>query len=134
MELGHEQAQSFASLKYALSNKPMALDSMFQVGQSYVLVSDASPVGLGGVLLQEQMTGEFKPIAYISRSLSPAETRYSQIEREACVWATERFHNYLCGREFSLFTDNKPLVSLLDVSCKSVSSANSTFSMEIASI
>ena len=69
----------------------------FKLDGATVLVTDASPVGLGGVLLQEQTTGELKPVAYISRSLTPNETRYSQIEREAlaCVWAAERFHNYV---------------------------------------
>ena len=81
-----EHAQSFNDLKHALSNKPVL--ACFKLGSPTVLVSDASPVGLGGVLLQEQDSGELKPIAYISRSLSPTEGRYSQIEREAlgCVW------------------------------------------------
>jgi hypothetical protein len=59
-----------------------------------VFITDASPVGLGGVLLQEQTTGELKPVAYISRSLTPTEARYSQIEL-ACVWAVEKFPNYI---------------------------------------
>ena len=89
-----EQAQSFNDLKHALSSKPVL--ACFKLGSPTVLVSESSPVGLGGVLLQEQDSGELKPIAYISRSLSPTEGRYSQIERQAlgCVWATERFHNY----------------------------------------
>ena len=42
------------------------------------VVVDSSPVGLGAILLQDN-----KPVAYASRSLTDAETRYSQIEREA---------------------------------------------------
>ena len=67
-----------------------------------------------GGLLQEQTTGELKPVAYISRSLTPTEARYSQIEL-ACVWAVEIFPNYIFGTEF---TDKKPLVSLLSLDCK----------------
>jgi hypothetical protein len=113
-----EQVESFEELKRALSNEPVL--ACFKLDGPTVLVTDASPVGLGGVLLQEQTTGELKPVAYISRSLTPTETRYSQIEREAlaCVWATERFHNYVFGTEFTLLTDNKPLVSLLSLDCK----------------
>ena len=61
-------------------------------------------------------------MAYISRSLSSTEERYSQIEREtlACVWAVERFHNYLFGNEFVLCVDNKPLTSLLAPNCKKI--------------
>ena len=70
------------------------------------LVADASPVGLGAVLLQEQ--GGVRVIAYGHRSLSEVESRYSQTEREApgVVWACEFFKMYLLG----LITDDKPLV------------------------
>ena len=65
-----------------------------------------------------QVNGERKPIAYISRSLTSTERRYSQIEREAlgCVWAVERLHNYLFGIKFTLLTDKKPLSSMFDPS------------------
>ena len=67
-------------------------------------------------MLQDQQKGERKPIAYISRSLTPTERRYSQIEREALgsVWAVERLHNYLFGVQSTLLTDNKPLSSMFD--------------------
>jgi hypothetical protein len=105
----NEQVESFEELKRALSNEPVL--ACFKLDGPTVLVTDASPVGLGGVLLQEQITGELKPVAYISRSLTPTEARYLQIEREAlaCVWAAERFHNYVFGTEFTLLIDNKPL-------------------------
>ena len=66
--------------------------------------------------MQDQVNGERKQIAYISRSLTSTERRYSQIEREAlsCVWAVERLHNYLLGIKFTLLTDNKPLSSMFD--------------------
>ena len=46
------------------------------------LITDASPVGLGAVLEQEQEDSTFKPIYYASRKLSDVERRYSQFERE----------------------------------------------------
>jgi hypothetical protein len=67
-------------------------------------------VGLGAVLVQKQ--GEdYKIICYASRSLSDIERRYSQTDKEALglVWACERFHEFLFGKTFELFTDHKPL-------------------------
>ena len=88
----------------------------FSLNAPTYVITDASPVGLGAILLQDQVNGERKPITYISRSLTSTERRYSQIEREAlgCVWAVERLHNYLFGIKFTLLTDNKPLSSMFD--------------------
>lgn len=74
------------------------------------VIADASPVGLGGVLVQGE-GNDLRIISYASRSLSKVERRYSQTEKEALglVWACERFHMYLYGMHFELVTDHKPL-------------------------
>ena len=75
------------------------------------MVTDASPVGLGAILVQEQQ-GVKRAIAFASRSLSEVERRYSQTEKEALavVWGCERFSLYLLGLEsFQLVTDCKAL-------------------------
>ncbi|XP_055999587.1 uncharacterized protein K02A2.6-like [Ostrea edulis] len=75
------------------------------------IIVDASPVGLGAILAQKQPDGLFKPIAYLSRSLTDVEQRYSQTEREALgvVFGCEKFHMYIYGLEFEIWTDHKPL-------------------------
>ena len=74
------------------------------------VIADASPVGVGAVIVQHQ-NGVRRPICYASRTLTSVERRYSQTEKEALalVWACERFHQYLYGLEFELVTDHKPL-------------------------
>ena len=47
------------------------------------LIVDASPVGLGAVLVQKQPDGEYRHVAFASRSLTDVEKRYSQTEKEA---------------------------------------------------
>lgn len=105
---GRDQAQAFSNLKKMMSNaKTLAI---FYKNAKTTIVADASPVGLGAVLLQDQ-GGESKVISYASRSLSDVERRYSQTEKEALalVWACERFSLYVVGQQFRLITDHKPL-------------------------
>ncbi|XP_072140178.1 uncharacterized protein [Dermacentor andersoni] len=55
--------------------------------------------------------GVLHPVAYASRKLLPRETRYSTVEREglALVWAIQKFHVYLFGKQFVLQSDHQPL-------------------------
>ena len=50
-------------------------------------------------------------IAFASKSLSPTEQRYANIEREllACVFGAERFHSFIFGAHFQIQSDHKPL-------------------------
>ena len=84
--------------------------------KSFRLNTDASELGLGSVLYQQQEDGTFRIIAYASRSLSKTEKNYSahKLEFLALKWAvTERFHEYLYGGEFEVYTDNNPLTYVL---------------------
>ena len=78
--------------------------------------TDASERGLGSVLYQKQNDDTFRVIAYASRSLSKTEKNYNahKLEFLALKWAiTERFHEYLYGGNFKVFTDNNPLTYVL---------------------
>lgn len=83
------------------------------------LTCDASPTGIAGVLSHIINDNE-RPIAFASRSLTPAEQNYSQLDREALaiVFSVERFHEYLFGRTFILVMDNKPLSRIFHQSSK----------------
>ena len=75
------------------------------------VIADASPVGLGAVLVQEK-NDVGRAVCYASRSLSSVERRYSQTEKEALalMWACERFNLYLYGLQtFDLVTDHEAL-------------------------
>ena len=79
------------------------------------VTADSSSYGLGAVLTQQQPDGRWSPVVYASRSLTPTERRYAQIEKEALAvtWASTKFQDYLIGITFTLETDHKPLVPLL---------------------
>jgi hypothetical protein len=60
--------------------------------------------------------GEERPVAYCSRQLNPAESKYSVTELEllAFLFATKQFRCYLYGRKFTVYTDHRALKWLLN--------------------
>ena len=83
----------------------------FDPQQRLAVACDASPYGVGAVLSHLYNDGSERPIAYASRSLAPAERKYSHIEKEglAVVFGVKKFHQYLLGRKLVVFSDHKPL-------------------------
>lgn len=63
-------------------------------------------------MLLQKYNEQWVPVAYASRELTQAETRYAQIEKEllAITYACERFHQYVYGRTVNVETDHMPLV------------------------
>ena len=80
-----------------------------------LLAYDALPYGLEAVLWHQMPDRSEKPITFASRTLTKRQHTYSQIEKEALaiVYAVKKFHQYLFGRHFFLYTDHKPLLGLL---------------------
>ncbi|OIR55572.1 MAG: uncharacterized protein A8A55_3683, partial [Amphiamblys sp. WSBS2006] len=77
----------------------------------FVVYTDASGDGLGGLLCQVDTEGNEKIIKCISRSLTPAEKNYGITELECLVifWSLNKWKYYLQGREFKVVTDHKAL-------------------------
>ena len=101
----HQQKKAFQKLKEAVSSAPVLRYSSLE--DEMTMQCDASKSGLGAALIQ---LGQ--PVAFVSRTLTPADTRYAQIEKElqAIVYACEKFDVYLYGRtEVTIQSDYKPL-------------------------
>ena len=103
------QAQAFQKVKDLITRTPGPLLTYFDPSKPVVLETDASQFGLGATLLQEG-----KPVAFASKSLTPAEIKYAQIEKEmlSILFGCKKFHHYLYGREVQVRTDHKPLVAI----------------------
>lgn len=68
--------------------------------------TDASHTQIGSVISQEN-----RPIAFYSRKLNPAQSRYTTTEREllAIVETLKEFRNILLGQQLNVYTDHKNL-------------------------
>ena len=104
-----EQQQAFDKTKKKLTQAPVL--AFYDPEKDLVLENDASEYGLGSALYQDG-----KPIAYASRTLTSAERKYAQIEKEmlAITFGLTKFHHYTYGRDVSIITDHKPLVSIVN--------------------
>ena len=85
--------------------------------KEFILLTDASNLGLGAILYQRDNNDKLRVIAYGSRTLKPAETKYhsSKLELLALKWSvTEKFRDYLgYATHFHTYTDNNPLVYVI---------------------
>ena len=88
-----EHDESLSAFKNALSNQEV---SYFDGAWNTIVTVDASPVGLGAILTQEDPAdcSNRRVVQYASRTLTDVESRYHQVEKEALavVWALEHFH------------------------------------------
>ena len=113
-EWGPELDSCFKAIKRRLADS--VLLEHYDPSKQLVLCCDASSKGISAVLAHIDESGVERPISFASRRLSPSETKYSQIEREALaiILGVTRHHQYLCGltRPFWLVTDHKPLIKL----------------------
>lgn len=104
----HEQEAALKKIKEVLTGDCVL--AFYNSGEDVEVHADASSSGLGAALLQNDM-----PVAYASRSLTPTEKYYAQIEKEllSVVFTLERFNQYVYGKHITVFTDHKPLIPLM---------------------
>ena len=105
-----QQTWSFQKIKALIAKANETPLRYYNRTKPVKVQADASLRGLGVCLIQEYK-GEDQPIAFASKSLTDAETRYTNIEREllAIVFACQRFSTYLLGRSFITESDHKLL-------------------------
>lgn len=111
----NEHQQSFERVKAAMANAQKL--GFFNKEDRTAVMADASPTGLGALLLQTDASGCSRIVNCASKSLTDTEKKYCQTEKEALaiVWSVERFYTYLYGNEFDILTDCKALEYLFTV-------------------
>ena len=109
-----QRVEAFRQLKDRLTHAPVLAYPSFE--NDFVLETDASIEGIGAVLSQTHDDNLLHPVAYASRSLSPAERRYSitELETLAVLWAISHFHPYLYGHSLVIYTDHAAIRAVLE--------------------
>ena len=99
---------AFNSTKEALSKATMLAHPCTEA--PIAVTVDASGVAVGAVL-EQLVHGSWQPLAFFSRQLRPTERKYSAFDREllALHLAVRHFRYFVEGRNFTAFTDHKPL-------------------------
>jgi hypothetical protein len=101
---------AFQQLKAALAKEPILV--LPDPNVPYVVNTDASGFAIGAVLQQDQGRG-LQPIAFLSKKMLDAETRYPVHEQEllAIIHALTAWRHYLLGSRFKVIvrTDHKSL-------------------------
>lgn len=112
------QVAAFDALKAAVATSPTLRRPDFT--RPFVVATDASTVGVGGVLFQPAVPGEAPSadniVAFVSRSLHAHEYAYSAYKLEclALVYCLREWDDVLHGTKFTVETDHRALIFLLD--------------------
>ena len=113
-----EMIHNFETIKHALSSAPTLKFADFN--KRFVIATDASNTGVGGVLFQpdndDNIITADNIVGIISKKLNNAQRNYSTYKKElfAIITALRAFHNYIWGRtDLIIITDHKPLEHML---------------------
>lgn len=107
--------QAFRKVQVILMISPVLVAPTFE--QQFKLYVDASDVGVGGVLMQQDIREVDHPICYFSKKFNKHQKMYSTIEKEcvALILALAHFYVYLC---IQCFTDHNPLTFIAKIKKK----------------
>ena len=102
-----QQQTALQKIKDAITSQPVL--AFFDPKKEVELEVDANKFGLGAAIFQED-----KPVAYASKSMTPAEQNYTQIKKElyTILLGCRKFHQYIYGWEITIHSDHKPLESI----------------------
>lgn len=108
IHLSDEALKAFKDTKESLANA--ALLAHPDCRAKLALVTDASDLAMGAAL-QQLHEGNWQPLAFFSRKLSPSQMKYSPYDREllAIYEAIKYFRHMLEARHFTIYTDHKPI-------------------------
>lgn len=104
-----DQQNAFSEIKSKLLSQPVL--HHFNNDKEVVVHTDASRVGIGGIISQPDDNGKLHPVAFVSRKLTKHEENWAvgEIELLSIVYCVNYFRQYLIGRLFTIYTDHASL-------------------------
>jgi hypothetical protein len=123
-DLPPEASKAFLQLGEEISSRPVMAypnaTGQYHLFEDAALGDENNSGGLGAVLMQDQVGGLRKPVAYASRRLDKHERSYPVFlaEMQAAVFGMDQFHHFLITGRFALYTDHRPLCKLSSVHVK----------------
>src|SRR5215469_10874723 len=107
-----EQQHALDTLKQELLQAPLLQFPNYQ--KPFIISTDASNVGIAGVIAELDADGKEKPLAFASRTLTKAEKNYSITDKEALAvyWILSKFRTMIYGYDVHVYTDHQPLLPL----------------------
>ena len=114
-KFGLEQKAAFQQLNN-ISAKKKPVFHLYRQGSKLELHTNACNSGFGAILLRQGEDENFHPIHYWSKKTSVFEEKYCSYELEvlAVIEALRKFHNYLLGTKFKIYTDCSGFMKTLD--------------------
>ena len=109
---GTKQQHTCVEINNILSSPPLVVH--YDPCRPLVLTAAASEYGVGAVLSHTIEDGTDRPISCFSRTLSPIEKNYSQLDNEGLliIYRLRKCQQFVYGRHVTIVTDHKPLIAL----------------------
>ncbi|KMQ85815.1 gag-pol polyprotein [Lasius niger] len=109
IEWTQEMDQAFERCKDSLSRATLLAHP--DPAAELAVTTDASATAIGAVIQQRTQEG-WQPLAFLSKKLSEAQTKYSPYDREllAIYTTVKHYRHMLEGRTFTIYTDHKPII------------------------
>src|SRR6202161_2438301 len=110
-QMTEERIEAFNKIKEAIASAPVLAHA--DPDKPYILETDASNYAYGAVLSQKQEDNKIHPIAFLSKSMTPAEKNYDIYDKEmlTVVKALQHWRQYLerSNHPINIITDHKNL-------------------------
>lgn len=109
--------ESFNQIKNYLCSQPVL--EIFDKDLPIKIFTDASLEGIGAILKQTQLDGKDKPVAYFSKKLNDSQKRKKAIYLECLAMkeAVKYWQVWLIGKQFTIYSDHKPLENM-NIKCR----------------